>query len=443
MLRIFWFGEAPSRSHVLGDDGWIFWAGNDVIKAWRGELRLDADQLDEWRRFVDWRRHEAERAGADYLFVLIPEKSTVYPERLPARITKAGPSLSEQVVGALRDNPRLDLLDLTPVLLEQKRLDVAGDHAYYETGTHWQIRAAIAGYHAILDHLRPRYPGLTSLDLAKFIKRPKLSNEDNQARHMYVADLFPQVEHAMFPRGGFDFEVVARAESPRRRVTRSDAEGPRVVMFHDSFSAYLDAHFATAFPELTMLWSREYDVELIRADRPDLVIDIFVERFFTLVDPDRDRAEALDPVTVRFQYGTETLFKLDVANPGDAVVPIFQASLGTERDAVGPLMTLTTPRYPGSMVLPPLDYPSGGALALYLDVTAPFDTTLEIYFKRADEQVHVPSQRVEVPLRRGRNRRHVLVDEPDLSGNLVISPGRHAGRFEFRALEIRVAADAE
>ena len=140
LLKAIGFGVLPGIDHVLGKDGWIFWRGKRVLDVWRGVLPLPESDLDAWRNRLEHRRAQCAALGARYLFVVCPEKPTLYPEFLPERFTKVGPSRLDQLLEFLRGRSDVDVLDLRPTLVAAKSADQPGNATYYRP---YQMHASI------------------------------------------------------------------------------------------------------------------------------------------------------------------------------------------------------------------------------------------------------------------------------------------------------------
>jgi alginate O-acetyltransferase complex protein AlgJ len=83
------FGQSGVPKVIGGKEGWYFYAGDDLLKDFRGLTPLKGQQLDAWiMDFVRKRDWLAEQ-GIRYLFVVVPNKQTIYPEYLPDFVRKA------------------------------------------------------------------------------------------------------------------------------------------------------------------------------------------------------------------------------------------------------------------------------------------------------------------------------------------------------------------
>ena len=150
IVRHRWLGE-PSARVVVGRDDWLFYSGERTVEDLLGRDRLSDAELTQWRRAVEGRRAWWRERGAEYLLVLVPNKSTIYPERLPAFLrSQARPGKLDQLVGQLRDQRSpLPVLDLRAALFAAK----AQQTVYWPTDSHWNAEGLTVASAAILARL--------------------------------------------------------------------------------------------------------------------------------------------------------------------------------------------------------------------------------------------------------------------------------------------------
>lgn len=432
VLKVVGFSVGPGKDHVVGKDGWLYWRGAGVLESWRGADPMDESTLAAWRTRLQSRRDRCAALGAHYLFVLVPEKVTAYPEHLPDRYRKIGPSRADRLFEALADSG-IDAFDLRPTIAAAKRLDRPGNAAYFEHGTHWRHWCAALATADVLEHLRSRFPSLPTLPLDRFVPVPSEGLGDSEARAMYVDDFFRQEEHAIEPAAP-RATTVRLGGFPRLRSTMiaNEPDLPCAIVFHDSFGIYLEKPLAESFSSLTMVWSYAFDEALVEKERPDVVIEWFAERVLQTLDPtdgprSRDLAAEFAAAAPRFSL-----------DPRDASrwTPMYRASLVAGGVADDPWLQFDGHGPPDCVVLP--EFALGGArLLVRYDVTAPAATTLEVFYKRAGDTNYSPANRIERPLTAGRNEGFLEIEVDSLVDRLILSPGRARGRYQVRVFEIR------
>ena len=79
---------------------------------------LAAAELESIGELLERRRRWAERMGAKFLFVIAPDKSTIYSDLVPERFNRLeGPSATDQIVAYLCATTQLEVLDLRGKLI--------------------------------------------------------------------------------------------------------------------------------------------------------------------------------------------------------------------------------------------------------------------------------------------------------------------------------------
>ncbi|MFP6583450.1 MAG: DHHW family protein, partial [Candidatus Hydrogenedentota bacterium] len=155
-------GEASRRSSsnvVVGQDGWLFFAGYDnrVLADHRGIVSFSEDELMRWKIRLLERRNYLRKRGIEYVFVMAPDKHSIYPEFLPVHVNQVSDqSRADQLVAYLQSETDLNIVDPRPALLEAKK----SERIYHKTDTHWNALGAHVAYTEIMDALRPAFPQL-------------------------------------------------------------------------------------------------------------------------------------------------------------------------------------------------------------------------------------------------------------------------------------------
>jgi hypothetical protein len=275
------------RRAIYGKDGWFYYFGPGMMDDFRGVVPFRGEQLAAWRRRLEERRHRLAARGIDYLFILVPEKQTIYPEFLPSTIRRVQPhTRADELAAHLRATPTLPFLDLREILAARKpRLRL-----YHRTGTHWNAVGAYFAYHAIAESLARLYPELRPLPLDAFALRREVTNGRPFVAGYGIADLAreevleleplrPRRARIVDPEGGW----VATPFRVGRTVMAEtgDPTLPRAVMFHDSFLPVdLEPYLSEHFERIVYHWRpKSLDWALIARERPDLVIEEKAERF--------------------------------------------------------------------------------------------------------------------------------------------------------------------
>lgn len=302
----------PAETTVhLGRDDWLFLVGgsNDVASQYEAEAFPQALRAD-WRRLLEQRTQLARHFGGRYLNIVVPEKLSVYENRLDHFFVDTRLSPARRLHRSLWFSPaRRSNLDLLRLFRRQReRIPL-----YLKTDTHWTFAGCDLAYRAICRRLRAR-------------PRSDLGDPDHRETARFLGDLgnkldpprFETVERWAYPRKADRFhadervlgleaegEFVWGGGSGTHVAYRNEAEGidrRRMLLVGDSHSSHawqpfagsLTAMLAETFFEVHFIWSSGVDWNYVEAMRPDVVLTEMAERYLV-----RPRFLAIEAEAIR------------------------------------------------------------------------------------------------------------------------------------------------
>jgi hypothetical protein len=176
----------------------------------------------------------------------------------------------------LRGDSGIDIVDLRSSLLRAKQTE----QVYYRTDTHWNNAGAYVAYGAILAHLERR--------IADFDARPlpgtsvvRVRTGGDLARILALEDKFSDEEVDWIPRSPRRAHQVDAYSIGSTEVTAMECSvcsRSSAVVLQDSFNTLLAPFLAEHFRRIALVDSGKLDLTLIDHERPDIVIQEFVER---------------------------------------------------------------------------------------------------------------------------------------------------------------------
>ncbi len=283
--------SSPVQNVLLGRDDWLYFLGEDgrsLDRFVRGTLPIGAAEIDALARELERRRRFLAARGIAYVVTIAPDKSTLYPEHLPAWVRPvAGPTPLDRATEALKRNPALRFVDLRAPLRAAK----ASEQVYYRTDSHWNYLGATVAYGALMREVRnalgaERLPQIAPVERPPFVRgvdryRGDLSRMLGVPFRYVEDDLAPLAKVLGDPSRrcarridegrdlGFEFYACARAPPLRAVVLRDSMAIPLIPMLSENFR------------RVVYVSSRRLDPGLVDRERPDIVIDEFVERSLT------------------------------------------------------------------------------------------------------------------------------------------------------------------
>jgi alginate O-acetyltransferase complex protein AlgJ len=270
--RLFYAGEATFPAYDMG---------NEMVQ-FRRTHPLTTNELENLRDLLERRRRWAEGMGAKFLFVICPDKSTIYSDQVPERFNRLdAPSATDQLIGYLRDTSKVDVLDLRGALFAARRQRPV----YLMRDTHWNEYGAFAGYAAIAGRLRGLFPEVVPLEIDRMDSieitfsgdLTKMLNLGEQLGEKRVI-LRPQPPKSYFIPFPLDGSPVPTWLERPMAARIEGSKSPKALVYHDSFMyqmiPFLSEHFETA------IYIRDPHVTLktVKGYHPDIVIHECVER---------------------------------------------------------------------------------------------------------------------------------------------------------------------
>jgi hypothetical protein len=143
---------------IIGKDGWMYDGSKSSVKVMKNRPLFSEQELQSWGNYLQLQQNRADERGIPYLFVIVPGKSNVYPEFMPAYIKREPDSRTQQLLHYLAVNhPSVQVLDLTPLMLQLKQKH----QIYNKQDIHWNLIGAYHSYRAWIDWLNEQGAGFT------------------------------------------------------------------------------------------------------------------------------------------------------------------------------------------------------------------------------------------------------------------------------------------
>jgi hypothetical protein len=287
LIQVAVLGTSPLAKVVIGRDGWLFLGREtkfrDEIKYFRSVKLFTGAELERWRTILRQRWQWLQQRGIVYIFMVIPNKSTIYPEYLPRSIRKVNQqSRLDQLLAALRQDADFPVLDFREILSREKSKSLV----FYRTDTHWTELGAYFAYKETMEKLAATFPGLRAASLDQFtLESGGVFNSD--------LALVLSLQNSKFK----EQRIRLRAKTPPpfatssakiklgrfiRKIVSECPSGtlPTALIVHDSFMHQLKPFFRPHFQRIVYIWDwgLHFFLEEIERERPKIVIDEMVER---------------------------------------------------------------------------------------------------------------------------------------------------------------------
>jgi tetratricopeptide (TPR) repeat protein len=318
-IRVGLLHKSTVPTVLLGKDGWLYFNRNKLIDDYRGLKPYNTQQLELWKNTIENRQKWLADQGVRYLFVIVPEKHSIYPEYIPDNLHKINDKTRlDQLLEYFQNHSTIKLMDLRNPLQEAKHNDLI----YFKTGTHWTDKGAYIAYTNIMDQLITWFPELSTIDQSSLVikqadKEHDLSNMLGLSQKMTERNYFISLKtpcardliQNIFPQAPkeFDGSIIVKGCNNNKL---------RAVVFRDSFFSMIEPFLSEHFESIFYVWDRyNYPIlkTLIAKLHPDIVIEERVERYLSIVP------SPIDPYRIAHE--------LDINGRTDLALELFSEAL--------------------------------------------------------------------------------------------------------------------
>jgi hypothetical protein len=432
------FHTSPTPSIVLADHGWVDYAAEDSMEILRGLEPMTIDELYAWQDYLERCRAFCARNEAHYLFLVCPNKETIYPEHVPARYERLGSTRFEQLMAFLPAELKACIVDVRADFLAAKTHDVPpDDYLYNVSGTHWNGRGTWTAYQAVVRAMRPFRPEIQALPegSATFTPDPFPSG-DSWGEHLYARELFPQPSRQITLDRPLLQETLegTLGGTPRWHARNSGLPGPRVLVFHDSFGPPLGYMLAESCSDLTLA-ATWFDPQQIQIEQPEVVLEVRVERRLRVQPFVDDLGRVLSQAEdVPPPKEGRILLSIDASTPGPGFTTIGKARVERAEDAV----VFRAEESTAAWTLPEFTVAEGQRAWLRVDLESDAGGILIAYRRAPDTGKWMRHDAGYLPYSKGRQSRTIALPGPAGAREIRLHLFDPPAQVRVKKLEVRV-----
>ncbi len=277
--KFVWLGESTSPLVIRGRDGWLFYGAEEspyVTGAWKPTDAELAHIASVYAARARWCRAH----GVTYVFLIAPNKSSIYSDEAPAWYRPAAPTPLDRLL------PMLHRAGVTAIDVRAQLRDTAQRGEVYSRGdTHWNGAGAYVAYRAVvgaLDGAGVRDAVVPSGTRVASNGGDLLNMSGVGAR---IMDRVVQVDfpHRAHPAASPELEGKAAMKQFSFHASAVDAPLRVAVIFGDSFSAGIAPFLAEDFRLTAALQegtarTPHFDPAVVLAAHANVVVQELVER---------------------------------------------------------------------------------------------------------------------------------------------------------------------
>jgi alginate O-acetyltransferase complex protein AlgJ len=268
---------------LIGKDGWLFWAGDQMVEHYRGVNQFTPQELEDWKTLLEHRRDWLAQRGIKYIFVIAPDKQSIYPEYLPDWMTKVRLETKlDQFFAYMHSHSTVEVLDLRPALRDAKKTAPT----YFKNDAHWNFFGGFLACHEIATELSKQMPGIKPLSLDSFELKNTTRNFGDLEMFLGM-DLTDDKAVSLNPKPSLP--VLGMSEQVESQQGSFFSTNPVIqgnaIVFRDSFAFFMEPYLGYHFGKVSYIWRQGLKAESIESEKPIVVISEMVERNFNVRDP--------------------------------------------------------------------------------------------------------------------------------------------------------------
>ena len=272
---------------TIGQDDWLFLGS--IKRGYQGyddpigdamNINLYTEkELKEFATSLVTIKNWLSNKGIEYIYVIAPNKHTIYFEKLPEFIVKKNnKSSTDQLIEYLQEHTDVNVVDLRPALLKAKKKQ----QVYFKTDSHWNHYGANVAQFEILKKIELLFP--------KQIKPILLVPNQFKTIPAAGGDLagFAKIENLkedkplpIFATGCTPVNEIQGVNEREIYTTTCKTQELNAIIFKDSYFIALQPYFSRQFHHTTYIEEKiNYPslVKYIEKNKPDIVIEEVIER---------------------------------------------------------------------------------------------------------------------------------------------------------------------
>ncbi len=269
--------ETPLPSKVvIGKNGFLFLGNsvNNVVNKSLGFVLFTKSELATIKAKIIERKQWLEARNIAFYVAVAPNKHSVYRENLPFTFPETT-TQKEQLITYLQKEINFNLLDLGEQFPQKKQQN----RLYHKLDSHWDNLGAFYAYQTLIDEIQKDFPSIQKKTLAEYkldtiFRIGDIGTMINYTKKDTIVTL--QLKQPI------EIDTIKKAQhNPIKIATsffKNNTKKQKILVFRDSFGTALKQYLNQTFGECTYIWSYKFDKEIIRKEKPDIVIMQYVER---------------------------------------------------------------------------------------------------------------------------------------------------------------------
>ena len=303
-LKVVGMHKSPTDKVIIGKNKWLFFTRPNQIEDHQGLSEFSEEDLARWANLLNYRHRWFAERGIVYVFVIAPDKKTIYPEYFPSQypIIYENNTQLDQFMAYMAEHSEAWIIDLREPILAYKENNPDGTLLYYSTDTHWTHPAAFVGYQTMMTEIQKVLPdvNIVSPDLLRTNPFPVGLQDNLTIMHMENLAEFLENDYvtlgyatsSLICRRFVDYQLPPYYRAENTSQTECVDNKLNAIIFHDSFGFAVKLFWSESFKtsvfyhKVVVYWEINDNFEAVVDEvQPAIVIDEMVERNLIIVPP--------------------------------------------------------------------------------------------------------------------------------------------------------------
>ena len=257
---------------------WLFYQENhdgNPIKEVQGVYDFTAEEVFQIEDAIDKNMEELAKRNIEVYYTFIPNKATLYKEKLPDNITIFDQDTRvDRLIKYLEDKNTKNIINLKNYLLEAKK----NGQVYHKQDTHWNEFGAFVGYKAISQTIAK--DSEINYNFEVQFPEEKLSDLD-LIQMSGIKDVLKDVEPKVIYQEDVEFTGMVLQTENEIAITECETApvDKTIMIVGDSFRKAMIPYFAKNFKKVIFLHRCDYGPYMLDAYAPDIIVCQFLERY--------------------------------------------------------------------------------------------------------------------------------------------------------------------
>lgn len=257
---------------------WLFYQENhdgNPIKEVQGVYDFTAEEVFQIEDAIDKNMEELAKRNIEVYYTFIPNKATLYKEKLPDNITIFDQDTRvDRLIKYLEDKNTKNIINLKNYLLEAKK----NGQVYHKQDTHWNEFGAFVGYKVISQTIAK--DSEINYNFEVQFPEEKLSDLD-LIQMSGIKDILKDVEPKVIYQEDVEFTGMVLQTENEIAITECETApvDKTIMIVGDSFRKAMIPYFAKNFKKVIFLHRCDYGPYMLDAYAPDIIVCQFLERY--------------------------------------------------------------------------------------------------------------------------------------------------------------------